>query len=211
MSEVDELWNWIGPPLLALRQRRHREPTTAWHEHFAEFLRELNIAEADQHPVTRSLRDRLDAIPDAGDRDRLVESDEFERIAYRIIEDAVGGGYDEAAWHAFAATNLPHWNGAAESWREFAEWFVYWAAAAGLAVPATAFMEHAGPMSNDDRIALFAQYGVTVRPAAPQVALDAATEAAMAELLAADARFAGIPEARRRELAAEVLREHAAR
>ena len=66
-------------------------------------------------------------------------------------------------------------------------------------------------MSNDDRIALFAQYGVTVQPAAPQVALDAATEAAMAELLAADARFAGIPEARRRELAAEVLREQAAR
>ena len=51
MSEVDELWNWIGPPLLALRQRRHREPATEWHEHFAEFLRELNIAEADQHPV----------------------------------------------------------------------------------------------------------------------------------------------------------------
>lgn len=48
------------------------------------------------------------------------------------------------------------------------------------------------------------------RSVAPQVALDAATEAAMEEVLAGDERFASIPEERRRELAAEVLREQAA-
>lgn len=79
-------------------------------------------------------------------------------------------------------------------------------------------------MAVDDRIAALAPYGLPVPPAPPaaiatvtataepddvDVVLDDEAEAAMAQVLADDERFAAIPERRRRELVAEFLRERA--
>lgn len=141
--------------------------------------------------------------------------------------------YDAQKWYAFAASHLPEWNGTAETWPTFVEWFDYYAAQQGLGVPATAFTQHLNGLSDEDRIAQFAAYGVVIpqvqqhkqHPAQDQhheehpaehpavgsasgeITLTEDHHAAMTEALAEDPEFALIPEARRIEILAEVVRE----
>jgi hypothetical protein len=137
--------------------------------------------------------------------------------------------YDEAAWNEYVATNLGQWSGEESAWPAFHGWFRYYAEQRGLAQPATRLLEYFDAMDTAGRVAAFAQYGVTIVPPEPAAtaaptaaepgaepdeaapgagpALDATTEAVVAEIVAANPEFAALSEERRRELAAEVLRE----
>ncbi len=242
-ERLDELWSWLHPGLESLKDKRRSEPDTTWQQHRADLLEELGLADATWHPVTNLLLTRLDELPD-DDRDRVLDGDDLDRMAYEAVqevvaeeapEDAADGGYDEAAWHHFAAEHLPHWHGTEESWPQFVDWFTYQADTADLTTPARGFIDHARPMSVEERIALFAQYGVAV-PAAGEtptpdgtpgagpdtaagqattaptddIVPDEAARAALADVLAENPHLADLPEDVRMEVLAEVLREQAA-
>lgn len=74
--------------------------------------------------------------------------------------DADDGSYDEDAWHAFVVEYGASWNGEDDTWEAFKTWFLYHAEERGLRVPAAGFVEYADGES--DRVAFFAQYGVTI-------------------------------------------------
>jgi hypothetical protein len=138
--------------------------------------------------------------------------------------------YDANAWDVYLATNGTAWDGAAASWSQFREWFLYYATEQGLAFPATGFLLAFDGKTPGERIAGFADYGITIRPSGPSGAATAATDppvvsadepalsadedtadedtnALMEELLAENPEFAEISEQRRLELIAEVLSE----
>ncbi|NBH03503.1 hypothetical protein [Amycolatopsis sp. SID8362] len=146
----DGIRTWISRPLLNLRQRRRAERDTPWEAHFEEFVGELGVHDAAQHPVTRSMRARLDALPNVDARDDLIESDEFERIAYDLRGREAGGSFDtppaDPDWYAFCVETLPGWNGEEDSWPSFSQGFLNQARPRAFAA-ATAFIQRVSAMS----------------------------------------------------------------
>lgn len=99
--------------------------------------------------------------------DNLVN--EYERVVAEAAEavgedeaedEAEDDSYDEDAWDAFVGEFGAGWNGDPESWDAFKTWFLYHAEEQGLRSPAAGFLEYAEGES--DRIAFFAQYGITI-------------------------------------------------
>jgi hypothetical protein len=138
-------------------------------------------------------------------------------------------GYDADAWNAFVAEHLTRWDGSAQTWAQFKEWFLYYANTQQLGSPADSLVAHLDGLPVAERIAACAEYGVVIQaPEAavpseaaavpeergeqaaspsPAVELDEEAESIIAEVLAEDPEFAAIPEERIRELMAEALRE----
>lgn len=79
---------------------------------------------------------------------------------------------DLGAWNSYLATNGPRWNGSEEAWPQFREWFLYYAVQAGVGESAAGFIAYLD--TQQDKIAVFGQYGVqTPAPAEePAVAAD---------------------------------------
>jgi hypothetical protein len=139
----------------------------AFRSAFAERASREGFAEAGEQ-FTRFLGDNggtevVRKLTDEGP-DNLVT--EYERIiaagaaAPAAEETAADDSYDEAAWGAFVVEYGASWNGDPESWDGFKEWFLYHAEDQGLRSPAAGFLSYAEGES--DRIAFFAQYGITV-------------------------------------------------
>lgn len=84
-------------------------------------------------------------------------------------EPARGGenaadAYDESAWNAFLSEHGVRWDGTDASWEQFKAWFLYEAEQRAVKAPGTGFITYAEGQS--DKVAVFAQYGVTInRPA----------------------------------------------
>jgi hypothetical protein len=225
-STVDEVWAWIYQPLQDLKQDRIAEPDKPWETSRALFLSQLGLADSAEHPVAHLLIHRLEELPEAQRAD-ILSADELETLAYEVVQQCTAettdqahatdprvAAYDEKAWQEYLTKNLPAWDGSAQSWAAFKEWFVYYAADQGLSSPANALVDHVDGMSNDDRVATLAQYGLAVKPAgeASQSGppLDESATTLMAEILNGNPEFAAIPEERRRQLMAEVLQEQPA-
>lgn len=78
--------------------------------------------------------------------------------------------YDEATWFAFLAEYGPGWDGLADSWDAFREWFADAAGHRGLSVPAGQFLAYLD--AADNRIATMGEYGVEINPLAGFPLLD---------------------------------------
>jgi hypothetical protein len=175
MSTPDDVWEWIRPPLEELKQGDNADPDMPWEERRQTFLRELELSDASQHPVVELLLQRLDESPEE-ERNRILGSDELNSMAYQLAQEhgagqeAAGGEaaydeaapYDEQAWQAYLAENGPLWDGTEDSWEQFRDWFAYDAGQHGLSTPAAALLDYLTPQPAADRIATFAQYGVTI-------------------------------------------------
>jgi hypothetical protein len=225
-TAVDEVWGWLYQPLQDLRQDHATDPDKPWDTRRQAFLEQLGLSDAADHPVTQLLFQRLETLSDE-DRHDLLNAGEIDNLAYAVVQECSpeaaqeSNAYDEGAWHQFVAANLPSWNGAADSWGQFAEWFSYHAGQANLSVPARAFIDQVAGLSNEERISTIARYGVSITaPAgtpADQVppaegsgrtrAADESTTALMDEILKERPELAAIPEQRRLELIAQVLEE----
>jgi hypothetical protein len=155
-----------------MKQDYNADPVKPWEERRESFLRQLGLNDARQDPVIQELLERLDEAPEE-ERNRILGSDELDSMADEIVrqhapvqgEAGDGAGYDEQAWQAYLAQNGPQWDGTEESWEQFGQWFAYYAAEQGLGTPATAFLDYLAPQPAAERIATFAQYGVTITPA----------------------------------------------
>lgn len=88
---------------------------------------------------------------------------------------------DLDAWNSYLATNGPRWNGSEEAWSQFREWFLYYAAQAGVGESAAGFIAYID--TQQDKIAVFSQYGVQI----PAPAEETAVAAVAADRLAASA------------------------
>ena len=211
MPAADEVWVLVAGPLESLRSEAVEHPGLPWPDRRENLHRELSSVVAG--PVVNQLMYWLDELPE-GDRADLLVGDDLASHAYQVVCEAVpdgpaevaDAGYDEQAWFAYLAENGPRWDGTDESWPGFREWFVHYAAEAGLHVPATLFLDHLEPMAAADRVTMFAEYGVTIQVPEPAVAaLDPLAQKVMDELLARKPQYADIPEARRVELVTALL------
>lgn len=159
-NDADEFWSWLHAPLLNLKHSLTACPEMTWIERREQFLAELGLPDPQGHPLVRLLIMRLDEMSDE-DRDSVLSADEIDRRAYEIIQQAaaftadIADGYDEAAWNGYLMASVAQWDGSAESWDSFKEWFIYYAAEAGLGGPAHDFVRYVDDMSLDDRIATF--------------------------------------------------------
>lgn len=122
------------------------------------------------------------AVPDPLDRVRelLDHGDTLPDWYFATVQqEDPAAPYDEAAWQAFLAENGPLWAGTEDTWQPWREWFAYTAAEQGLDEPATGFLTWLD--AQEDKIAGFAAYGVTITPPAPELE---ATLTRMSEKLA---------------------------
>lgn len=234
---TDEVWAWMSPPLLELREGRAADPDAHWSALEAQFLASLGLASAGEHPAVAALLSELDSMSDE-ERDALVAGEGLESMAYQCVErsgepggDTAGaepGGYDEGAWVSYLQENLALWDGSEGSWEAFRDWFVNSAGTLGLAEPAASLTGYLDSLPNADRIAVCAQYGVTIvapagdgDPDQPASSGEPAEPAAGPDLSPQDEElistvveelpeFAAIPIERRRELLAELLQTEAA-
>jgi hypothetical protein len=90
--------------------------------------------------------------------------------------EAADAQYDEGAWFAFLTEEGQRWDGFAESWPVFREWFVYTATERGFGQPAQQLMDYVENAPSPWRAMV--DYGVPIDPLAgfPEVAELAACE-----------------------------------
>lgn len=187
MPTVDDVLGWIRPPLEEMKQEYAADPGKPWEERREFFLRQLGLHDASQDPVVRELLEHLDQTPE-DERNKLLGSDELDSMVYELARQhsavqetvhAEGGhetahqepaAYDEQAWQAFLTQNGPQWDGTEASWDQFRQWFEYYAAEQNLGVPAAALLDYLAAHPAAERIAAFAQYGVTIQTPPPQEA-----------------------------------------
>lgn len=220
MATVDELWAWISPPLQDLAAERAGDHDKSWDE-----LRAGFVSATGQHPFSEDLVQKLDDLS-ADDRSGLLDDkDRLDEFAYQLARqhadaepdagvgaEAPAEGYDEAAWQQYLAENGAQWDGTDGSWSQFMEWFRYYADQKGLAVPANGLLNFLNGQAVPERIATFAQYGVTI--AQPQQAAQPAEQAGGSPILptAADIQislseepeFVALPEDQQAEVVAQV-------
>lgn len=89
---------------------------------------------------------------------------------------------DLGAWYEFLAANGPAWDGSAESWAGFCEWFLYSAAEAGVAAAAQAFIGYAD--QSVDKRGVFVEYGITIAAPASETSAEDIYQAALEQLRA---------------------------
>ncbi len=77
---------------------------------------------------------------------------------------------DDSAWCAFRAEHGSRWDGLADTWLAFREWFAYVAGEQGLSSPAGQFLDYVS--AADNQVAAMQEYGVVVNPLAGFPLLD---------------------------------------
>ncbi|MEV6598504.1 hypothetical protein AB0M36_16750 [Actinoplanes sp. NPDC051346] len=172
MATAEDLMAWLHEPLVDLRQGLSDQPDLTWPQRRTQFLTDLGIDDAYRHPVTDDLLDQLDAMPDEK-RDDVLNSDELQALATAVIDQVcasqppdeydAGEPYDESAWLALLTEVLADWDGYASSWPAFAaDTLLPRAKQVGLDGPTEQLVRFVADMSNEDRIATFEAYGVTI-------------------------------------------------
>lgn len=143
------------------------ETSAAKWDEFAAELRECAGREGFRSEVADGFVDYLGQRPDPMDTVRKLCENGPDWITAQHLElfaeaetEPVGEDYDEKVWFAFLAENGTAWNGDEANWTAFTEWFVHEAAQAGLGTPAHEFVTYV--MGKPDRIAAFAEFGLTV-------------------------------------------------
>ncbi|TDV35442.1 hypothetical protein [Actinophytocola oryzae] len=225
MAVLEETWEWVYPSLRDLEADVVENPDRTWEERRAYLVERLGLTDPADHPVAEALVRWLDELPD-DDRAVLIGGEDLERQAYEVIrvfvdaasevagDEPADESYDQAAWQSFLLEYGPHWDGTAQTWEQFRDWFDYHGRERGLGVPTNGLLAYLAAQSPEERVATFAQYGVVIAVAqnaaenSPQLPSVAEVEDAhMSDLLAEEPAFAQIPEDRRRELIAEALGE----
>ncbi|HEU5471861.1 MAG TPA: hypothetical protein VFV67_14515 [Actinophytocola sp.] len=218
MSVQEDVWNWLHPALQDLRSTADQ----SWAQRRARFLEQLGLPDPAEQPAVAALLHWLDELPDE-ERTTTLDSDQLDATAYELVvtqvaEPDAGTDYDEQAWHTFLATNGPSWDGSAESWPAFRQWFEYHAAEQGFGTVTTALLDFLESQPASERVATFASYGVTIATPTeqPAQAVSAGAEATAEEIPAElaeimnmidklpsadqlDAELAGIPDAAEEE------------
>ncbi|HEX3788261.1 MAG TPA: hypothetical protein VHW44_10400 [Pseudonocardiaceae bacterium] len=185
MSTIDRVWAWIYPPLQKLRTESNEATETAdrdvaWNGRRDRFLTELGLRDPSEHAVVDFFLRHLEALSPE-QRAELLRSNDVDSLAYGFIQQcypeqvaAPAPAYDRAAWEKYLRDNAWQWQGTAESWHDFRNWFAYYATAAGFQEPVTALLGELDNMSVTERIKAFGDLGVaiqapTVEPAKPFV------------------------------------------
>lgn len=222
MPTLDELWTWIYSPLHELTAERAANRDKSWTDLRANFLERAGLRESSDDPFVADLLKQLDGLSDS-DRAALLDSnDKMDGFAYDIAKqhgteddggaaetgtDEAPAGYDETAWQQYLVENGTNWNGDEASWKQFKDWFLYYAGDKGFTEPATALLNYLDSQPAADRITTLAQYGVTIKapqPAAAAPAIDDSGTEAIRAVLGDDPMFADLTEDQRRQMLVDV-------
>jgi hypothetical protein len=221
-SLPEDYWLWM------LERLMRDTSASAWEERWSQFIDTPGVSDYRDDPGLMALKEYFDQRSD-DERASLLDSGDPGTLLGRLTSEGVVApapvegevdrassqpeeGYDEQAWQAFAQSYLAHWDGTDETWDQFREWILFYAAEQGLAAPAQRLIDYASQQTASERISTFAAYGVQVGPpAATQDSQDTERisaeqlESLLAEILAEHPEFEEIPAERRAELAAEVM------
>jgi hypothetical protein len=205
MATAEEIWIRVFPALEALTMDFVNEPVRSWAERRKVFLDPLGGDHAGQDLDIAALIEWLDELSES-DRSILLSGSLSAQAKLRIDQrasksprdagdPAEPGGeaadtdqgdspeqYNLDAWYAFVAENGTAWNGTAETWTAFVDWFAYVAAENRLSHPAQGLLGELAPLSLAGRVGLLAEYGV----AAPGTAQLPVAELPVAELPVAE-------------------------
>jgi len=219
MTALDELWMWIYEPLHELVAERTGNPGKSWADLRAYFLERAGLLQSSDNAFADDLLTQLDALSDSDREVLLGSSDKMDAFAYGIAEQHADAetddeaeaeteaGYDESAWQKYLAENGANWDGDEASWKQFKDWFLYYAEDNGVTEPATALITYLDSQSAEDRIASLAQYGVTIvrsQPAAETPEVDDAGTESIRAALGDDPMFADLTEDQLRQMLVEV-------
>jgi hypothetical protein len=216
-SLSEDYWQWM------LERLAQDTSGSDWDERWSQFTAQPGVTEYVEDPGVLALKEYLDQRSES-DRDALLDSTDAVSLlsqltAEGIVEPAAAEtdatsvapseeGYDEGAWQTFAQSYLAQWDGSDETWDQFREWFLYYAAEQSLGLPAQQLLDSASQQTVPERIATFAQYGAHIQPAAvPEGAEQQDADdmdSLLAEILAEHPEFEEIPPERRSEIVAEV-------
>jgi hypothetical protein len=163
MSNVEDRWQALYAPLQELKV----ESDSPWELRQAEFLDKLGLTEAEQDPVVEAFLSHLSDLTD-DDRAALLRTEQADHLLYQLLQQAApvpaAPTYDDRAWRSYLAKHGPYWDGTDAEWVPFRVWFAYEAQQLGLGGPALALLEYLEAQPAAERIATFAQYGVTIDP-----------------------------------------------
>jgi hypothetical protein len=163
MANVEERWAVLFPPLQELKAESDRP----WEIRQAEFLDKLGLTEAEQDPVVEAFLSHLADLSPA-DRAALLRTEQVDHLLYQLLQQSTpvpaAPTFDDVAWLSYLSTHGPYWDGTEPEWVPFRVWFAYEAQQIGLGGPALALLEYLEAQPAADRIATFAQYGVTIKP-----------------------------------------------
>lgn len=177
MPTVDQAWAALYGPVQHLKQYAGTE---TWEANRTRFLREVD----GNDPSVVELVRRLDELPDA-ERAGLMAGDTLDSFAYQVIQETAEPNHpdgDDAAWAQFLTTNVPAWDGSAESWAAFRAWFAYHAAEA-FADRATAFLDYLEPLAASERVtALAHHYGIVIARPATEASSSSSSSSSSADL-----------------------------
>jgi hypothetical protein len=164
MTTAADVWSQVEPALDEVRAEYQRDSRTPW----ATVREQLSAAlGSTAEPVRTRLFEWLDAMSDQ-ERVELLTGDQLEGQVSAVLAGVDQESCDESAWWEFLSTNGPTWDGTAESWPAFREWFAYQAGQQRLTAPADELLAYLEPLGAADRVAAFARYGVTLpAPASP--------------------------------------------
>jgi hypothetical protein len=98
MSETDyatQVWEWLGPPLQALKEIYRAEPEKGWEERRQEFLGWLGLHDPSDHPAVAALIDHLDRQPDEPSRVDFLVSGQADSFVYEWAQQAVDAYADQ--------------------------------------------------------------------------------------------------------------------
>jgi hypothetical protein len=163
MSNVEDRWQALYGPLQELKA----ESDGPWEIRQAEFLDKVGLTDAEQDPVVEAFLSHLSDLSSA-DRAALLRTEQPDHLLYQLLQQSApvpaAPTYDDAAWLSYLSSHGPYWDGTEPEWVPFRVWFAYEAQQVGLGGPALALLEYLEAQPVEDRIATFAQYGVTIEP-----------------------------------------------
>lgn len=159
MTTAADVWSQVEPALAEIRGEYERDSQTPWTTVREQLSTTLgSLAE----PVRARLFEWLDAMSDR-DRVELLTGDRLEGELSVVFADTGGREGDaESAWPEFLRTNGPAWNGTAQAWPVFRDWFAYQAEQEWVSAPANELLTVLESLDVPGRVAELARHGVVV-------------------------------------------------
>ena len=143
-----------------------------WEDRRSQFVADLPELDAAADYAVAEVLPWLDGMTD----EQRAETFRGEEVDTALVNLATEYAPDPEAWYAYVREAGASWNGLAESWDAFSEWFRYYAYEPGFGTYAEDLMADLGGRTNPERLAALAEFGVTLPISDPETPWSAEPE-----------------------------------
>ena len=135
-----------------------------WEDRRSQFVASLPELDAAASHAVAQVLPWLDGMTDE-ERAATFRGEELDTA---LVNLASGYAPDPQEWYAYVRETGQSWDGRAESWDQFSEWFRYYAYEPGFGAYAEDLMADLGGRTNPERLAALAEFGVVLPIADPE-------------------------------------------